>query len=300
MRLQSRTFYLYALFVVVYAAIILLPFPDKVTLAKYRLHPLQLRLLYLTLLIPIAGMWYAIFYGYSTLNKYSQLIRSNRDGKQLIRLAQGLFVLAIGVPLGSIASGIFGLIARGYPSFTAAATIIPNYINVMFPLIAFYCIYIGSRTLNTPSRNRPGMAFGNVTILIVTIIAVTFCDLIAREHRSVMIYFHMSYSWVMLTIAIPYIYTWFIGLIAIAEMYEYSKHLAGVLYRKGWVRLSFGLGFIIAVDILLQFLGTLSSWFNNLALADLLLLLYVLLFLLAGGFIVVALGTRQLMKIEEA
>jgi len=104
----------------------------------------------------------------------------------------------------------------------------------------------------------------------------------------------------MFTFAIPNMYIWFLGLYAIAEIYAYSKQVAGVVYRKAWNRLALGLGSIIVLDITLQYLDTLSAWLNGLRLAGLLLLLYVLLFLLAGGFIVVALGTKDLMKIEEA
>lgn len=299
MKLRSRIFYTYTAFVAAYVIITVLPAPAKATLTKYHLDLLRLRFLDATIIILIAGMWYAIFYGYDRLNRYSQLIKQNQDGKQVSRVASGLFVFAIGLPLSSLISSAFVLIAQRHPDMTAASAIIPNYVNVIYPIVAYLFIYHGVRGLNAHTKSRPSGNVVQLVGLITITLGVVFCDLIARSHKDLATAYHLSYSMVMITLAIPYIFTWFLGLFVIAEMYEYSKHVAGIVYRKGWMRLTFGLGSIIVINILLQYLQTLSSWVNDLTLAYLLLLLYVLLFLLAGGFIVVALGTRQLMKIEE-
>ena len=251
-------------------------------------------------MIPEFITWFAILYGYYTLRRYSLLIKSNQDGKQVAKLSTGLFVLAIGVPAGAVISGALGLFARWHPGFEGIATIISNYVNVIYPLIAFLFIYRAVRAMNEPHRSRPSVFASHGATLFVIIIGVIFCDLIARSQKTMQISYHMSYNLVMLTLAIPYMYVWFLGLFAIIEMYSYSKRVSGVLYRRGWNRLAFGLGAIIGIDILLEYLGTLYSWVNDLSLAGLLTLLYVLLFLLAGGFILVALGTKELIKIEEA
>jgi len=300
MNIRSKIFYWYATFVVIFTFISLLPAPDKVTLVRYHLHPTGLRLLDLTLLIPTFVMWFAVFYGYDKLHHYGQVIKGNRDGMQVARLADGLLVLAVGLPIASIASNVLQLMTRQHPGFMATATVTSDYIGIIYPLIAFVLISKAARELGKFSRIRPGLGILNMVVLIVIVIGVVFCDLIARSHHSLITTYHMSYSLVMLTFAIPYMYIWFLGLFAIAEIYVYSQQVAGVVYRKGWSQLAFGLGAIIFLDILLQYLGTLSSWINGLALPGLLLLLYVLLLGLAGAFIVVALGTKELMKIEEA
>ena len=299
MKLQSKIFYSYSLFVFVVALLTLLPSPVKATLIKYHLTATDARLLFFSLLLPTFVMWFSLFYGYAKLQGYSQLIKTNRDGKQVAKLAYGLLALALGLPLGSILSDILGLIARHHPSFTAASIVIPNYFNVLCMFIAFAFINLGIRGLNSLSRNRPGFAFGHAVAALDIVLGVIFCSLIARSHHNIMTAYHLTPAMVMLTFAIPYMYIWFLGLYAIAEMYAYSKQVAGIVYRKSWNRLAIGLGSIIVLDIVLQYLNTLSSWLNGLNLAGVLLLLYVLLFLLAAGFIVVALGTKELMRIEE-
>lgn len=300
MKPRSKLLYSYIIFVVVYCLLTLLPAPDRTTLVKYHLHPTGLRLLDATLLVPIFVMWFAVFYGYGRLHRYSQLIKRERDGKQVVKLANGLLILALGLPLNSIIGNALALYARTHPGFAAPATIISNYIGVAYPLAAFIFINSGTRGLNAFSREHPSFLLGNAVVLADIILGVIFCTLIAHAHHSLQNSYHMSSGLVMLTFAIPYMYMWFLGMYAVAEMYTYSQQLSGVLYRKAWDRLAFGLGTIIILDILLQYLGTLAAWLNSLTLAGVLGLLYVLLLLLAGGFIVVALGTKELMKIEEA
>jgi len=300
MKLRSKIFYTYVAFVAVYVLLALLPAPDKATLTKYHLHATGVRLLDVTVIIPILVMWFAIFYGYAKLSCYGSLIQNNQDGKQVARLASGLFVLAIGTPIVTIVSTLLTVAARSHHSLTGASVLIPDYLNIIIALIAFLFINRAARGLNRISRTTPGFMGSHGVVLLVIIIGVVFCDLIARSHANLRTTYHMSYNLVMLTFAIPYMYIWFLGLFAIAEMYAYSKQVPGILYRKAWNRLAIGLGAIIVISILLQYLGTLSTWVSGLSLAKLLLLLYVLLLLLAGGFIVVALGTKDLMKIEEA
>jgi len=298
-RVKSKIFYWYALFVLMYVGLTLLPAPDAKMLAKYHVSATGLRLLDFTLIVPIVVIWLIAFYGYNKLHAYSQLIKNNKDGKQVLKLSHGLLAFAVGLPLSSIFGATLSLIALHHKSFTAGATIISNYTGLLYPLIAFIFISMGARGLSEISKSRPSAHALNLVVLTVIIIGVVFCNLIARAHHNLHIAYHLSYSLVMLTLAIPYMYMWFLGLYAAVEIYLYSRKVAGIVYRRSWNQLALGLGSIILVSILLEYLNTLSGWLTSLSLPGLLLLLYVLLLLFASAFIVVALGTKKLMKIEE-
>jgi hypothetical protein len=299
MKVKSKIFYWYAAFALIHIGLTLLPAPARETLVKYHLSSGDLKALQFTLLIPSLVMWFAVFYGYQRLHAYSQIIKGNKDGKQVAKLAHGLLALAVGIPLNSILSDVLTLFARHHPDFIATATVISNYTSVLYPLIAFIFISMGARGLIGIARVRVPLLATNITTLVAIILGVVFCDLIARAHHDLITTYHLSYSLVMLTLAIPYLYIWFLGLFAVVEIYLYSRHVAGIVYRHSWNELALGLGAIIVLDITLQYLGTLSSWLSGLSLSGLLLLLYVLLFLLAAAFIVVALGTKKLIRIEE-
>lgn len=299
MKAKSKIFYWYAALVAAYLALALIPAPDHVTLVKYHLTNVSIRLLYVTLFIPLFLIWFAAFYGYRKLYKYKQLIQNNRDGKQVALLTRGLLVLALGLPLSSILSNILNLIARHNVSFTAATVVISNFASALYILVAFIFLGMGARGLNVLAKTRAGFWSRNVVVLAAIVLGVVFCCLIVLDHDELRKTYHMSPQLVMLTLGIPYIYSWFLGLSAMLELFLYSKRVPGVVYRKAWQWLAVGLGAVIIVDILIQYLSTLSTWLNGLSLSGVLLLLYVLLFLWAGAFIVVALGTKRLIKIEE-
>lgn len=300
MKVKSKVFYWYAAFIIAYILLTLLPAPNHTTLIKYHLSPNGLRMLDLTLLIPIIVIYWAAFYGYHKLHRYSQAIRGNKDGRQVGYLTRGLWVLAMGLAFGSVLSAALGLVANHHPSFTGASVIIPNYFSALYILVAFAFLSTGARGLGKMAKTRLPFVVLNVVALAVIILGVVFCDLVARSHTDIRVAFHMKYSIVMLTLAIPYMYAWFLGLLAIVELYRYGRKAPGIVYRTAWKRLAVGLGLIIATNILLQYLSTLTSWTKGLSLGGLLLLLYVLLILLASSFIVVALSTKKLIRIEEA
>jgi len=299
MNLKSKIFYWYIVFVLTFACLALIPTPDKATLSKYHLSPTGLRLLDLTLIIPEAGIWFAAFYGSQKFHRYSQLIKGGKDGPHIAKLSLGLLLLSFGLPIAATLSGALNIVALHQPGFKSASVIISNYIGIIFPLLAFFWISLGARGLGDMSRTRPRFSIANLVVLSVFTLGVVFCCLIVLNHRTLRTTYGLSPQLVMLTVGLPYMYTWLLGLSAIAELRAYTLKLRGVVYRKGWRLLILGLASIILVDILLQYLVTLTSWLTSLSLNGLLLLLYGLLFLLAGAYIVLALGAQRLMKIEE-
>jgi hypothetical protein len=299
-KLKSKIFWWYAALVAAFVAITLLPAPDHTTLTKYHLSATGLRLLDITIILPEAAIWYAAFYGYEKLYIYRKAIGNGVESLSIAKLARGLLFLSIGLPAVNILSGILGLIARHNASFDAASVIITNYANVVFPLIAFLYISLGARRLSNLRKTRPRLIMIHAVVLTTIVLGVVFCSLIAADHRELRLTYHMSPELVMLTLAIPYMYIWFLGLQASSELQAYSKRVVGVFYRKGWNMFTAGLVGIIFTSILLQYLSTLYSWLTSLSLGWLLVLLYVLLFLLSAAYIVMALGAKKLMKIEEA
>lgn len=300
MRTRSKIFYWYAAFVIAYTCLTLLPYPDHTTLHRYHLTVTSLRLLDITIILPLIFIWFAAFYGYYKLHAYALAIKRGKDGSAVRKLSYGLLALTIGLPVSSIISAILKLVALHHPSFTATAAIITNYVEAAYPLIGFLFISAGARKLSEIAKTRPSLKVLNILALAIIIIGVGFCSLIAAGHRDVYNTFHMAPALVMLTLAVPYIYVWFLGALAAIEIYLYSRCVAGVVYRRSWNTLAAGLTAIIATEIVLQYLGTLSSWITKLSLSNILVLLYVLLLLLAGAYIVVALGTKKLIRIEEA
>lgn len=299
-RRKVTTYYWYALCVVIYAALTLLPMPSAETLRKYHLTITQMRLLDLTIVIPLAAIWFAAFYGYERLRRYTHLVRDSPDGKPMSAVSRGVLFLALSLPLSSIASSMFACITTRNPQFRATSVVLSNYISALLPLLGFLCINVGARRLTILAKARPRLLATNLAVLLVIVLGIVFCCLIANDKSNLQSTYHLSPELLMLTLGVPYIYTWFLGLFSVVELYTYSQEVAGVVFRKGWRFLIAGLASVIVCTILIQYTTILSTWLNSLSLAGLLLLLYVLLFLLSLAYIVVALGAKKLTIIEEA
>lgn len=299
MKTKSKIFYWYAFLVVIYVAATLLIAPNKATLVQYHISATGLRWLDLTIVIPIVAIWFAAFYGYQKMSNYVRLIADTKDGRQIARLTQGILLLTLSLPIGSLTAILTRFIAAHHPAFTAAGVIISNYVNLLLPLAAFYIISRGTRGLTLISKKRPSYRVSHALTALAIVVGVLYGYFVSRPGAYLGQAYHLSDALVLTTIVIPYIYTWFLGILAAYEIHLYSRNLSGVIYRQGWDLLAFGLGAIVVVSVLLQYLGTLSVQLKSLTLHWMLLLVYVLLVLLSAGYVLLALGAKKLIKIEE-
>lgn len=96
-------------------------------------------------------------------------------------------------------------------------------------------------------------------VLLFIIIGVTYCYITFRflNLQSVGSDNNPYYlpAWLMiLTVIIPFLYTWLIGLLAAYEIYLYSKNVEGILYQRAMRLLSGGVTSVIASSIVVQYL----------------------------------------------
>jgi len=298
MKLRSRLFYSYILFVIVYAIFLLLPAPSRVTLRQYHVSALGIRIIDATLLVLLALIWFAGFYGYVKIRAYTQLIRGSKDGEQVAKLAKGIFAIVIWLPVSSSLSSILNYIALRHIGFLPAAKIIENYIGLLLPLVGFIYISSGARGLSEIVKQRPSYFATNLLAFLLIYVGLIYAHLVLVTQDRDTVY-HMPIWVVLLTLIAPYIYMWFIGLLAVYEIYLYRRKVKGIVYKRSWGLLSFGLGWLIVITIGLQYLTTLSAHLAHLSIYGILTIIYVLLLLVALGFVFIANGARKLQRIEE-
>jgi hypothetical protein len=297
-KLRSRLFYSYIFFLIIYSGFILLPAPAPATLLQYHVSALGLRLLDLTIILILAGIWFAGFYGYAKLQMYTGLIRGGKDGKQVTKLTKGIFLLVMWLPVSSVISAILNYLAVKRPGLLPAVAIINIYVNLLFPFLGFFIISQGARGLSELVRQRPTFRASNALAVIVIYIGLVYYRLVATtDHRTAI--YHMPIWLILIAVVAPYVYMWSIGLLAAYEVYLYRQKVAGIVYRKSWSLLALGLCWLIVVSIGFQYLTTLSARLGHLSIYWLLVIVYSLLLVLSVGFVLVALGARNLQKIEE-
>lgn len=295
---KLKVLYSYLLLVILYAGGTLLLPPAKGTLRKYHISLLHLRMIDLTIVILYAAIWLCGFYGLYRLMQYSKLIDKNKDGKPVVKITIGIGLLAFWLPVSAVFNVYSQYLAQRHPGLNEAVAITQNYVSLLLPLIGFIFISLGTRGLNELTKKRPTLRETNIIALLVIFIGVFYVHLVSTTHNRLSVY-HLNIIYILLTLVIPYIYMWFLGVLSFYEIYMYRRHVAGIVYRKSWQLLAFGTASIIVVSILIQYLTTISMRFNKLSLDWILLIIYMLLILLAVGYVLIAFGVNNLQKIEE-
>lgn len=298
MKPGSKLFYSYLFFIITYSAFVLLPAPQAITLLQYGVSATTLRLIYVTIILLLAVIWFIGFYGYAKLQNYSGLIRDNKDGAAVDKMTKGIFLLVMWLPVSSVISAILNFIAERHTGWIPAVTIIDNYINLILPLAGFVFISMGARLLSRMVRQRPSYKGVNALVILVIYISLIYFRLVATTHNRAEIY-HMSIWLILTTLVAPYVYMWAAGLLAAYEIYLYHLKVAGIVYRKSWRFLAIGLSWLIVTSILFQYLTTLTARMSHWSIYGVLALIYSLLVVLSVGFIFVTLGSRKLQRIEE-
>jgi hypothetical protein len=106
--------------------------------------------------------------------------------------------------------------------------------------------------------------------------------------------------WLMLlTVIIPYLYAWFVGLLAAYEITTYTKQVRGVLYKQALHLLVIGLLAVIIGSITLQYVSSVAPAAGHLTLNYRLLLITLFRVVDGIGFVLIAIGALRLRKIEE-
>jgi hypothetical protein len=295
---KSKLFYSYLLFLLIYAAFVLIPAPLPATLALYHISATGLRLIDVTIIVLVAAIWYAGFYGYAKLQAYSKLIEGNKDGAEVAKITRGLFLLVTWLPVSSVVSVVLKYYGQRHIEWLPAATIISNYVNLLLPLVGFVFIGLGASGLARQVKQRPSYRAINFMIILLIYVSLIYYRLVATTSHRASVY-HMSIWFILSTLVAPYIYMWAVGIFAAYNINLYRQKVAGIIYRRSWGYLAMGLGWLIVTSIIFQYLTTLTARLTHLSIYWLLAIVYILLLVLSAGFVLVAIGARKLKKIEE-
>lgn len=300
----SRALVYYSVLTALYLIFSLVLPPNHTTQATYHLSSLQYHILLFVIILPLIIIWFIAFYGYSAIKDYATVLEDSEEGEAVRHISTGLMWLAWGLPIPSIISLLASAIANSHPGFYHASIIISNYASLIMPLIAFHILSTGSHKWTEKEGVRLGVGSVKLLVFLFVAIGATYCYFIFRNIGSLTSdttanpYFLPA--WLILsTIVVPYMYAWFIGFLAAYEIQLVSKHINGVLYRQALQHMARGLIIIVASSITLQYFRTVLPANGSLSLGYLLVIVYLLLIVIGGGYALLAYGTRKLRRIEE-
>lgn len=307
MRKPNRVFLIFIALTVIYVSFNLFIPEDANSLTQFDLTAAQAKILKLLVLLPYVAIWFTAFWGFTRLKKYTQLIGRSKHGKGLSKIADGLLVLAVGFPISALGSSISSYFRRYQPHLAAESTIISNYIDAAVGLVALTLIYKGAQFLVTLVKVKRSVFYEYLYLLVFVLISVTFIYLTltnpARQFPTAeagRAAYYLPDLLLVTTIIIPYLYTWYAGLNSAYAVQLYRQNVKGQIYKSALGYLASGLLFVILSRIALRYTASLTTLTNSSSLQFLLVGIYLLMVITGTGFVLIAVGTRQLKKIEEA
>jgi hypothetical protein len=290
--------------VLVYVLLILLLPASHATIRAYHLSTLEYHTILFAVTLPSMLAWLAAFFGYAKLRQYVYSIRKTPEGAYFDKLATGCAWLAWSLPLAAILSLLLSGLANQWPSFYPTSIILSNYLNLLFPLIAFSIIGIASRGLVNQSKLKFSLTSVRVIMVLFLIVGVLYCYLTFKHFDLTSLgSTHNPYFlpiWLMvLSVIIPYLYAWFVGLLAAYEITLFSQEADGVLYRQALRLLVLGLIVVIASSIALQYMSGIRPRVGHLIFGYQIVVTSIFRLIGGGGFVLLAMGASRLKKIEE-
>ena len=288
----------------IYIVLIFVLPANEATLRTHHLSAWQYRLTLLAVTLPLVLAWVVAFVGYARLREYVQLVRKTPEGVHFDKLATGTAWLAWSLPLPAIVVLLLGGLANHWPGFYATSIIISNYLELALPLVAFSIIGVASRGLVNQAKLKISLLSSRLIMLLLLAAGVLYCYL-AFQHLdlSSLGSTHNPYFlplWLMvLSLIIPYLYAWFVGLVAAYEITLFSRQTTGVLYHQALRLLALGLVVIIASSIAQQYISGVQPRTNHLIFGYHMVLSSIFYVLSGVGFALLAIGANRLKKIEE-
>ena len=294
----------YTVLACAYLSLVLLLPANKIAQHNFHLSSVGYHVLLFVLILPLFGIWFGAFYSYARLRQYIDAANDSSEGNDFKKLTIGFTWLAWGSITTALLILILNAIADAHPGFLATSIIISNYLILLVPLVAYSYISNGAHGLNIRARVSITGQSAKLLVLFYIIIGVAYCYITFRylNLHSVGSDNNPYYlpAWLMiLTVIIPFLYTWFIGLLAAYEIYLYSNNVQGILYQRAMRLLSGGVISVIASSIVVQYLRSAVPRTEHLSLNKVLLIVNVAYIFMALGFVLISLGARQLRKIEE-
>lgn len=300
MKLRSYSLQLYVSAVTLYLILDLAIPLNRATREAYNFTMSQAHIIAFITAMPLFGVWFVAFFCYGRLQKYAAAIRGSKEGVAFGLIADGVMVLSWGLVVQAFASLILGGISDHVTGFSLPALALLAYIKIGFALTAFTLIGSGARRLLS-GKQYANLANSRLLLLLFAIIATVYSYLslhLRLNHPGTVP--RLPIAWLIATVTIPYIYGWFLGLMAVFDINTHARTTKGRLYRNSLNLLAMGLICLLIASIVMQYLN--SLFISNLGYFSIDAVLLIDYFLLAGmtlGYVLMINGVRGLQRIED-
>jgi uncharacterized membrane protein len=275
------------------------------TEAKYHASASQIHHLGLAIALPYIVIWVVGLIGYLWLRSYTSYLGESKDAAGFRIITRAVLLFTFWLPFSTLAANLASSYYAIHPDSTALLVRLVNYLNIIILLPAFWWVYQGAnRLLSSAKITSTGLSIRQTICYIVfaaIYVFLTFHDP-ARQNSTddvLKATYYLNDWWLLFTLVIPRLIMWYIGFAAAASIILYRQKVKGSLYKEALRWVAFGLTGIVISTIVLRTIQSLSTQLSKLSLLVLFLVIYVLLALIATGYVLLAKGASRLQKIEE-
>ena len=301
---KIEALYIYGGLSILYLILVFVLPVNQHTLQTYNLSSTAYHVILFAAAIPTLIIWLTAFYAATELGRYAKLVKTSKEGRYYIRIAQGIGILAWSLPIVAIISLVLSSIANANSDLDKFSIVTTNYIYVFFPLFAFSILNNGSHGLLKQVKIFDNSFVSRLFALTFIIISATYCLLVFRqvqldETRIANPPYYLP-AWVLLfTLTIPMIYSWFVGALSAYEIAIYSYKVKGVFYKKALLFIALGIFAVVFSLIAQQYITSIQPRVGHLVVNYALIVNIVFRLIGAIGFIMLAYGATKLRRLEE-
>jgi hypothetical protein len=275
---------------------------------QFHIAPVVLVFLKLTIALPYLVIWLSATYSFICVKNYAFSIHPSPEWRAFTDLSHGVAILLLSLIFSTIAGSLrphFALHEFWHPMFT----IITNYTYVFPYLVAFYFFYHSARSLAPLAHADKQSPWRSLVYAVPFIVFVYFwletiftnTARMTTHSMTLEATYYLKDSLLILTIIIPSLLSWALGLQTYLLLSQYYQHVKGLLYKRALSSFVYGLASVILGSIVLQaVLSVGSTRLYHLGLGGLLLIIYIFLVIQTIGYMLLAHGAQNLSRIEAA
>lgn len=304
--MRRLAIYIYTPLAVAYIALSYIYPLDHATLGRRQLDLIVARIVSVSVAILFVAVWYLALYASAQLRSYSIKIRLYRDGPAFVDIANGVQLLAFYLPARNVTKIVLNYEVFLHPSFTSLANVFITYASLAIPLVAFILIGRGAQRFESVAKTRVSLPELYALGMSFILLTVWYCYASFTHANNT-----LSANWLVtipsalppllrtVTIIMPYIFMWFVGLIAVYGIILYQRYVQGIIYRQALKFLSLGLALLIIISIIIQFVTASIGELQASAFAIVLAITYGLIIFLGLAFGLIARGVRNLWLLDH-
>lgn len=282
---------------------------NKLATQRYNIPENVLDLLTVVFSLPLLLIWLAVAFAAISFYRYAQNIAGSKDAKAFRFFSYGLAASLVGLIASSVLSAsqtVIGQFVADPASLQTMFVVIRNYVSIVVALATYTCLFIGStvllevigKKLNQWRQILPVLVpFAGLALIYLWLLFTND----SRQVSTTLGYpptFGLPDSLILLTVAIPYLLAWFLGITALRNIIQYQSQTPGIIYKKILKKLVTGMTIVISLSIILQLIAQFSGFWASKGLSTILWVATILFIVLIFAYVQIALGARQLHKIE--